>query len=621
MSWIKRLNRSAPVSEVSVSGSRQSYLLGRAAIAWLSVLVSALVLLTVYYMAQRTALDQLRNTSEYHMTRLSGAIEATLGKHEYLPALLAQNELLRNFLNGSSDLSAEQVSVRLQSMNQIARTLDIYVMNADGVTLASSNWDKSHSFVGKNYAFRPYFEDALNASRGRYFALGTNSQERGYYFSALVKSDEGQRLGVVVAKMSVGQLEAEWQNDAVDFMVTDKDGIIFMASRSDWRLSKKDTPEKKIISLRPLSQESRRKLQAERRYSTRTPEALNEFDLQPLDAGLNRARINGEGYLSLKKEQSYGWDVYVFAKWDHVTHSVELAVGLAALLMSLTGLLILLLWKNQQQRRRYEQQVLEGLETKVEERTYELRRTQEELVQAAKMAALGQLSAAITHEINNPLSAIRTYADNAQQFLQIGRSEMAEANLQEITGLTERMAMITRQLKTFSRKSQGRVERCDLAGALDSALLIMQSKLTQHDVALHQQRNIDAQWVQADLVWLEQILVNLYSNAIDAVSEQPDGQIWLSTERRGGEVFVYVSDNGGGISVEDSARVFEAFFTTKSMGKGLGLGLSISYRLAQDMGGELTVGNSEHGGAVFSLKLAVAKQVADVTLDAGDESK
>ena len=584
---------------------RQRYRPGRSTLIWLSTLLAVLVLLTVYYMAQRTALDQLRNISEYHMTRLSGAIDAALEKHEYLPALLSKNELIRDFLSGTSDLSPTQISARLQTMNQIARTLDIYVMNPDGVTLASSNWDKSYSFVSENYAFRPYFIDAMNMGNGRYFALGTNSQERGYYFSALVEDDNGRALGMVVAKMSIGQLEAEWQNDAVDFMVTDKDGIIFMASRSDWRLSKKGTPAKKIISLRPLSQENRRKLQAERRYSTRIPEALKEFEEQRLDEVFNKTRINGENYLSLKANQHYGWDVYVLAKWTQVARSAELALGLAVVLLSLTGLLIFLLWKNQQQRRRYEQQVLEKLESKVEERTRELRLTQEELVQAAKMAALGQLSAAITHEINNPLSAIRTYADNAHQFLQMGRNDMAAANLLEITGLTERMAAITRQLKIFSRKSQGQVEQCDLDHALDSALLIVQSKLTQCDVTLHQQRDVNAQWVKADLVWLEQILVNLYSNAIDAVAEQGNGQIWLSTEVSDGEVWVHVSDNGGGISAEDISHVFEAFFTTKSIGKGLGLGLSISYRLAQDMGGELSAANSERGGAVFSLKLAL----------------
>ena len=166
------------------------------------------------------------------------------------------------------------------------------------------------------------------------------------------------------------------------------------------------------------------------------------------------------------------------------------------------------------------------------------------------------------------------------------------------------MAAITRLLKTFSRKSRGSIERCDLHQALDSALLIVQPKLTQRNVTLHRQCDPAAQWVQADLVWLEQILVNLYSNAIDAVAELEDGRIWLSGERAGDVVYVHIADNGAGISAEDISHVFEAFFTTKSIGKGLGLGLSISYRLAQDMNGELTVANRAQGGAVFSLKLA-----------------
>ncbi|MEZ5537117.1 MAG: ATP-binding protein [Thiolinea sp.] len=582
---------------------QRSILSRRVTVAWLFVSLAALVLLSVYYTAQRSAVDQLRSVAGYYMVRLNGAIDAALGKHEYLPGLLAQNEQLQDFLSGWGGLSAEQISQRLKTMSQLARTLDIYVMNMDGVTLASSNWDKSYSFVGQNFAFRPYYQQALQSGNGRYFALGTNSGERGYYFSTLVRGNDDQPLGVIVVKVGVGQLEAEWQNESVDFMVTDEYGIIFMASRADWRISENNPPGTTIRSLYPLTQDQRRKVQAGRRYATRTPEALREFAVQPLSDGYSRANVNGQPYLLLQTVQDYGWDVYVLANWQYVSRSVKLAMGLAVLLLSLTGLLIFLLWKNQQQRRRYEQQVLEGLESKVEERTHELRRTQEELVQAAKMAALGQLSAAITHEINNPLSAIRTYADNAHQFLQIGRSDMAESNLQEITGLTERMAAITRQLKTFSRKSQGQVERCDLQKALDSALLIVQSKLSQHDVLLYQQIEPAAQWVLADLVWLEQILVNLYSNAIDAVAEQDQGRIWLSTEVVGEAVYVHIADNGGGISGENINHIFEEFFTTKSIGKGLGLGLSISYRLAQDMGGELTVANGAQGGAVFTLKL------------------
>jgi len=310
-----------------------------------------------------------------------------------------------------------------------------------------------------------------------------------------------------------------------------------------------------------------------------------------------------------------GWQVYVLLDWQAVNRPVAIAVALASILLLLTSLLLLLLWKNQSQRRRYKQAALEALESKVEERTRELRLAQEELIQAAKMAALGQLSAAINHELNNPLGAIRAYADNASQFLERGYPELAKTNLQEISGLTERMAAITRQLKIFSRKSSGSISDCHLQVALDSAFLIVRPKLAQTTVSLHDQRDTSIQWIRADLVWLEQILVNLLSNAIDAASERAAGQVWLTTERLENKVSIQVRDNGAGIKQQDMPHLFEPFFTTKAMGKGLGLGLSISYRLAKDMHGELLAENAVEGGAIFSLWLSLVENSREAEND------
>ena len=562
--------------------------------AWLIILFILLVLIAVYFSTQRSATDRLRNVADFNMTQLSNALSAALQRYEYLPDLLARNQTIRAFLDGKSQLSRYQMGLFLKEMKRVSSTLDVYLMNPNGVTVASSNFDRSYSFVGKNFNFRPYFQLAVDEGAGQYFALGTKSGTRGYYFSAAVKNDSHQLIGVVVVKMSIEALEKDWQSDEAEFMVTDREGVIFMASREEWR----------VRTLYPLTKDKRREIQASRRYPNRPLSVLNNYSARALDQHFDIATLDKERYLQAQIDQpKYDWNVYLFVNWEAVDRSVNFALGLATLLMSLTGLLFFLLWKNQQQRRLYEQQAREELEIKVEERTHQLRRTQEELVQAAKMAALGQLSAAINHEINNPLSAIRAYADNAHQFLQRDQMDMASANLQEISALTERMAAITRQLKTFSRKSHGQVERCDLHRAMDSALLIIQAKLSQSGVTFQQQRNADTQWVLADLVWLEQILVNLFSNALEAVSDLDNGQVWLTTERHAEKILIKVADNGAGISDEDMAHVFEAFFTTKSIGKGLGLGLSISYRLAKDMQGDLTVANTAQGGAEFTLTL------------------
>ncbi|MEZ5447831.1 MAG: ATP-binding protein [Thiolinea sp.] len=587
---------------------RHRSLSGRSAAAWLLVLLLALCLLTIYYSTQRNAMQRLRSVSDFNMTRLNSLLDSALQRHEYLPELLSRNPRIQAFLQTPPNTEQRAaMGLYLKELNRIAHTLDIYLLNPDGVTLASSNFEKSYSFVGKNFAFRPYFQQALHQDNGRYFALGTNSGERGYYFATAIRAHEqGDVLGVITVKASVGQWEAEWDSEEAEFMVTDPDGVIFMTSQPGWRLQ----------TLYPLSEDQRRAIQASRRYLREPLPALPGFHLERLDADFSIATLDGQAYLFSSSDPSHGWRTHLLVSLQPVQRTVWLTLGIATLLLGLSSLLALQLWKNQQQRRRYEQRTLEELETKVEERTRQLRRTQEELVQAAKMAALGQLSAAINHELNIPLSAIRAYADNAHQFLQQGRTDMTAANLQEISALTERMAAITRQLKTFSRKSHGQIEYCDLNQALDAALLIIRPKLSRTTVQLHQQRAADPTGVMADRVWLEQILVNLLSNALEAVAEQEDAQLWLHTRWQAPEhgheldgsstvpsVCMTVADNGSGISDADLPHIFEAFFTTKTIGKGLGLGLSISYRLARDMHGRLSVANRAGGGAEFTLIL------------------
>ncbi|MFZ1387683.1 MAG: ATP-binding protein [Thiolinea sp.] len=557
--------------------------------------IAALILLIVYYSVSYSAQTRLQESSQNYLTRLTGALDSALARHSYLPVLLAQEPVIQDFLKQKPDaIRTDQLNRYLERINKIAGTLDIYLMLPNGDTIAASNWAKEQSFIGKNFAFRPYFQQAIQGNLGRYYAVGTTSNERGYYFAALVSDEDEHSLGVITVKVNVAEIEAFWQSEPIDFLITDSEGIIFLASQKQWLFH----------TIKPLTELRRQAIHEVKRYLEQPLEPLPDFRWSALSPPYQQAWLQNTHYLLAERNmEEAGWEVYVLLDWQAINRPAAIAVALATVLLLLTSLLLLLLWKNQSQRRRYKQAAMEALESKVEERTRELRLAQEELVQAAKMAALGQLSAAINHELNNPLGAIRAYADNASQFLERGHPEFAQANLQEISGLTERMAAITRQLKIFSRKSSGSISDCYLPVALDSALLIVRPKLAQTSIHFHDQRDNTIQWVRADLVWLEQILVNLLSNALDATAEQAAGQVWLSTERVENKVQIQVRDNGAGIQEQDRPHLFEPFFTTKALGKGLGLGLSISYRLAKDMQGELVAENSPDGGAIFSLLL------------------
>ena len=247
------------------------------------------------------------------------------------------------------------------------------------------------------------------------------------------------------------------------------------------------------------------------------------------------------------------------------------------------------------------QQVNDQLEQRVEERTAALQRTQDELVHTAKLAVIGQLFTGISHEINQPLAALRAYADNARLLLEKGRTEEASTNLREIAGLTDRIAQISSQLKLFARKTHGVRVPVSLRQAIENALSILRPQLKKTATEIQLDLSEPTPQVLADPVQLEQVLVNLLGNALDAMEKQPRRWIAIHCASASGMLHLSIRDNGPGIAAENLARIFDPFFTTRDA--GLGLGLSISYRIAESMGGRLEAANHPEGGALFTLSL------------------
>jgi two-component system C4-dicarboxylate transport sensor histidine kinase DctB len=238
-----------------------------------------------------------------------------------------------------------------------------------------------------------------------------------------------------------------------------------------------------------------------------------------------------------------------------------------------------------------------------------LRRTQEELIQAAKLAALGQMSAGINHELNQPLAAIRTYADNARLLLEKKRSDEARWNLEQIAQLTGRMAQIITQLKAFARKSSGQAVAVSLPAAVDGALAML--RIDRGDVELVREFPTEELFVLADMVRLEQVLVNLIGNAQQALEGSATRRIELRAETDHEAVTLTVRDTGPGIAPEHLDQVFDPFFSTKEVGQGLGLGLSISYRIIDGFGGSVRAANHPDGGAQFTVRLPRAQELQE----------
>ncbi|PXX96226.1 sensor histidine kinase [Halomonas sp. LBP4] len=585
-------------------------------------------------LAREQALQNLVREAENELRLSAAGLEGHLSRHDYLPQLLASREGVQRFLSSPRSQDAMPLNRLLDRFRATADVSDVYLLDRDANTLAASNWHLPNTFIGQNYAFRSYYQDAIAGGQGRFFGLGVLSRERGYYFSAPVWLDDTSPNatpdGVMVVKVLLDAVEESWADQDAELLVTDEDDIIFMASR----------PELRMAALHPLSDTERQALLETRRYAD---EPLSPSGIEVLETRGDQSRLVSfsrgplaEGsYLSLSRPlEELGWEMHILKPLTPVIRAQWLSALLAG---GLYGVVVLgggIGWQRLRLRREREQfaererrtlaSARDELERNVERRTRDLvetnrrlsgeieerrraeanlRQTRDELIQAAKLAVLGQLAAGINHELNQPLAAIRAYAENARAFLERQRLEAASSNLEQIIELTARMAEISSQLRQFSRKCGDSLTAVSVPSCFDYALRLFQARLRDAGVEVERHWPEGDVWVRADLVRLEQVLVNLIGNALQAMSEAPDPRLTLSIDQDAERVTIGVADNGPGIAEENLARIFEPFFTTKSPGSGLGLGLSISARIIDDLGGRLSAGNRPGGGALFTITL------------------
>jgi two-component system C4-dicarboxylate transport sensor histidine kinase DctB len=253
-----------------------------------------------------------------------------------------------------------------------------------------------------------------------------------------------------------------------------------------------------------------------------------------------------------------------------------------------------------------EERARNQLEDKVAERTAALEDVQAQLVQAGKLTALGEMSAGISHELNQPLTAIQSLADNADIFLDRGDLGEVRANVSKISKMAERMGRIIRNLRSFARNEAEEVTEVDLISVLQDALGIASGKLESSGTKVDLKTDLTEALVRGGRVRLSQVLVNLISNAVDAMEGQSDKRVEISVDDRSAQTRVTLKDNGPGLT--DPKRAFDPFYTTKTVGEGLGLGLSISYGIIQSFGGDIDGNNHPDGGAVFTINLPKVKR-------------
>ncbi len=595
---------------------------------WLGAAVLAILagIIIVYggAFATRAFLDQAAARGQTTLRLAVSALSGQMNRFEPLPALIADHADIKALLaDPDNPERIARGNAYLKEINRLLRSSDIYVMKTNGDTIIASNYDQPLSFVGENFSYRPYYQEAMAGQQGRFFALGTTSLKRGYYFSAPVHVD-GSIVGVVVFKVDIDAIEATWRGGDNEIIVTDPEGIIFMTGRQDWLYA----------SLQPLTPERLARTAESRRYADaqlrELPIRTSRFDDASLMTVLNKAK-NTEYLVLAEPMEEAGWTVRVLMDTASVHTQVYTTLASALLVLGLAGLIAAVILQRRArlaERMEMQRTAQEELERRVEERTADLalvnsqletevaerrlterqlRQTQADLIQAGKLAALGQMSAALSHEFNQPLAAVKNYADNAAILIERERIGEVRDNLSRISSLTDRMASLSRHLRNFARKPNEKLGSVSLAEVLRDTLEIVDGRLKAGGATVVTDLGRTPPWVRAGSVRLQQVLVNLITNAVDAVEGLPDRRIEISASRQSGKVTVEIRDHGPGVPAAIAERIFDPFFTTKGVGKGLGLGLSICYNIVKDFGGDLAMKNHPDGGAVFTLSLDAAR--------------
>ncbi|MCE7796488.1 ATP-binding protein [Sphingobium sufflavum] len=522
--------------------------------------------------------------------RLRQALLASeIARFRLLPLALTDDRDVVAAVEGAPG-AAHRLDAKLEGLAARVGAAAIYVVGPDGLAIAASNWRTSASFVGQPYGFRRYYADAVRSGAGEQFALGTISHKPGLYLAR-----KGRGGSVVVVKLEFDGVERQWRAAGGITFVSNAAGVVVVASRPDWRFA----------TIGPIPPAAAAAARVDMGVA-----ALRSTPFRRLDGGRMELPGSRAGLLlATTAPDASGWRVNLAlpagTAVDSIVRTAQIAIALATLLIvGLAGLL------RERSRRRRER--TSALEAAVAERTANLSREMEEraaaearaadlregLRQANRLATLGQVTASVAHETAQPVAAIRTYAASAEQLLDRGEVEEVRGNLRAIARLTERIGAVTAELRSFARKGSGTIGAIPLVEVIEGALLILKEPLSRIRLEIPP-LSLDL-CVMAGRVRLEQVVVNLLQNALDALADGPDARIILSLERGEAEVRLSIADNGPGISPDVADRLFTPFTTSRET--GLGLGLVIAQDIMTDMGGTLRLLPSEKG-ACFAMTL------------------
>ena len=530
--------------------------------------------------------ETTRNRAELRLALYSGNLLSELRQNAIVPQLLARDPTLIGALN-SGDYS--QSTQRLISFVEEIGAASLVLHDSDGRTVAATDRNR----LGQSSRSAAHF---VNALRGQGTIFTAEPREAGgfvFTYSRRVQS-AGEVLGVISVEVDLQKFERAWAGISDALIVTDSEGAIILATEPRWRGR---TEDEALAREDPQS------------AIERAIRATSDWTALPSDA-----YMKGEAVMRLENRIAFrGWRMVSFTTFNSVRERVN-----GVLALEIMGFAILLAFAFYFLSRRTafrmalfqrESAELRALNLRLQREIAERERVQETLAvaeqtleQSSKLAALGEMSAAVSHELNQPLAAMKTYLAGARLLLNRNRPDEALSAFGRIDGLIERMSAITRQLKSYARKGAAELSPVDMGLALASSLSMMEPQLRQRQVEITRIIPDEPVLVMGDRMRIEQVLVNLLRNALDATKLERNPQVDIILAA-GDTATLTVRDNGPGI--EDKDQLFEPFYTTKQAGDGVGLGLAISSGIVNDLGGRLTARNGQAGGAVFEMQLPI----------------
>ena len=528
--------------------------------------------------------QSIRNKSEVRLALYGGNVLSELQRNSIVPKLLGQDAELINALV-SQDFSKS--TQRLINFVEEIGSASLMLLDIDGRTVAST--DRTN--IGSLNKEKAYFVDALRSKETVFTVLPLETGGGSFFYSRRI-AHMNKPIGVVLVEVDLHKFERAWAAFSDAVLVSDSSGTIILATDPKWRGSKEDIALARGTASTAI---------------TRLNQAIS--DMTGLESD---SYIQGEAVMRVSGKIPFrGWQISSFSSYSSVREKVNNILvlelfGFALLILALvytanrrTTLRLRVFEDESAELRRLNERLQKEI-TERQKIEKNLEVAEQSLAQSSKLAALGEMAAAVSHELNQPLAAMKTYLAGARLLVERNRPEEATSAFRRIDDLIERMGAITKQLKSYARKGDENYKPFDVRDALTSALTMMEPQLKHSNIQLEQTISTSSVIIMGDRVRLEQVLINLLRNAVDAlkITHRPKIEIMLN---RGQTMILSVRDNGAGI--KDLDLLFEPFHTTKEPGDGLGLGLAISSSIIKDLGGRLTARNGETGGAIFEVHL------------------